>query len=57
MSYVMKLNNTEIAKTKYWSPDYFASLTNTSFPAEVPDNYVWQHEGYWLGWVPDTPST
>lgn len=53
MSYVLKLNNEEIAKTKYWSPDYFGSLTKTSYPKEVTQDYVWEDGDYWLGWIPD----
>ena len=62
MSYVLKQNNVEIIKTLNWSPRTYGNITGTSYPAQVTQDYVWEHEGYWLGWendplpIPPTPE-
>jgi hypothetical protein len=53
MSYVLKKNNVELIKTLNWSPRTYGNVTGTSYPAEVTQDYVWENEGYWLGWIPD----
>ena len=54
MSYVLKQNNIEVIKTLNWSPRTYGNITGTSYPAQVTQDYVWEHEGYWLGWEDDT---
>lgn len=60
MSYVLKQNNVEVIKTLNWSPRTYGNITGTSYPAQVTQNYIWEHEGYWLGWednpVPTPPT-
>lgn len=53
MSYVLKQNNVEIIKTLNWSPRTYGNITGTSYPAEITQDYIWEHEGYWLGWEDD----
>lgn len=53
MSYVLHKNNQEIARYSEWSPVNFSQLTNTSYPAEVNQDYVWENDDYWLGWEDD----
>lgn len=53
MSYVLKKNNTEIAISLSWNPKLFGNKTMTSYPAIVSKSYVWEQDGYWLGWVED----
>lgn len=53
MSFVLLKNNEQVTTSKYWNPVVFGNLTNTSFPLEVNQEYVWENDGYWLGWIPD----
>lgn len=53
MSFILKENNEQIGISGNWNPNLFGLLTNTSFPVEVSQDYVWEHEDYWLGWVED----
>lgn len=56
MSFVLKQNNEKLAISGGWNPSLFSRHTNTSFPTEVKQDYVWENDGYWLGWIPD-PET
>jgi len=53
MSFILKKDNKQIAISGGWHPLLFGDLLNTSFPKEVPQDYVWENEGYWLGWIAD----
>jgi len=53
MSFILKLNNEVIAKTKNWNPQSYANFTHTSYPSNVDQSYVWEQDGYWLGWEDD----
>lgn len=53
MSWVLKENNVEVIKTLNWNPRTFGKITNTSYPDEVAQDYVWENEEYWLGWLDD----
>lgn len=53
MSFVLKKNDNVLIKTKEWVASSFSAETNTSYPAEVTQEYVWQNGEYWLGWIPD----
>ena len=53
MSYILKQNNVQLAISGGWNPNLFAKLTGTSYPAQVTQDYVWENEGYWLGWEDD----
>lgn len=53
MAYVLKKNETIVADSKIWNPILFGDLTNTSFPKSVTQDFVWEQDGYWLGWIPD----
>ncbi len=53
MSYQLKHNGTIIIEANGWDPELFGYYTGTSYPKHVGDNYIWEHEGYWLGWIPD----
>jgi hypothetical protein len=53
MSYILKQNNVEVARTKAWAPSTFAALTGTSYPRTVDQSYVWENDIYWLGWEDD----
>ena len=53
MSYILKHNNEQIAISGGWNPILFGTLTGTSFPKEVSQDYLWENEGYWLGWIAD----
>jgi len=60
MSYILKQNEIEIKKSQNWNPYLFGNYTGTSYPAEVTQDYVWENDGYWLGWEDDpvpTPPT
>jgi len=62
MSYVLKQNDKEIAKSSNWNPTLFGKFTQTSYPSEVEQSYVWEQDDYWLGWendpepIPPTPE-
>lgn len=62
MSYVLKLNDEQLASCPVWNPRLFGDLSGASFPRQVPPDFVWEYEGYWLGWeedpvpVPPTPE-
>jgi hypothetical protein len=53
MSYILKQNNEEIAKSNNWNPALFGNITQTSYPKNVEQSYIWEHEDYWLGWEND----
>lgn len=53
MSYKLYKDNSEVASSATWSAGLFASFTRTSYPKEVTHEYVWEQDGYWLGWIPD----
>jgi hypothetical protein len=53
MSYILKQNNVQLAISGGWNPNLFGKLTGTSYPAQVTQDYIWEHEGYWLGWEDD----
>lgn len=53
MSFVLLQDNVEIIKTLNWSPSTYGKITSTSFPKEVTQDYIWENEGYWLGWIAD----
>ena len=53
MSFLLKQNNEQIAISSGWNPILFGNLTQTSYPAEVTQDYVWQDGDYWLGWISD----
>lgn len=53
MSFVLKQNDEQIAISGGWNPNLFGNLTGTSYPVQVTQDYVWENEGYWLGWIPD----
>ena len=57
MSFILKLNNEVIAKTKDWNPQSYANFTQTSYPSEVEQSYVWEQDDYWLGWENDPEPT
>lgn len=60
MSYILKQNNVVLVKSLNWNPSAYAKETSTSYPKSVTQDYIWEHEGYWLGWEDDpvpTPST
>jgi hypothetical protein len=60
MSFVLKENNVQLAISGGWNPNLFGKLTGTSYPAEVTQDYIWEHDDYWLGWEDDplpTPPT
>lgn len=53
MSFVLLKNNEQVTTSKFWNPVVFGNLTNTSFPLEITEDYIWENDGYWLGWIPD----
>jgi hypothetical protein len=53
MAYILKLNGSVITSLGSWQPEIFGKITRTSYPSEVKQSYVWEHDGYWLGWVDD----
>lgn len=53
MSFVLKQNGTQVAVSGSWNPTLFANKTNTSFPAQVDNNFVWIEGEYDLRWVDD----
>lgn len=53
MSYILKHNDKVIIEVHGWDPELFGYYTGTSFPKYVDDNYIWEQDSYWLGWVPD----
>lgn len=53
MSYVLKKNGVELARTMNWRASAFAGHTETSFPEEVTQEYIWQQDEYTLAWVDD----
>ena len=53
MSYILKKNGNQIAISGGWNPILFSNITETSFPKSVTQDYVWEQDGYWLGWIPD----
>jgi len=57
MSYILKQGNKEIAKSNSWQPVVFGKITQTSYPTNVDQSYVWEHEDYWLGWENDPEPT
>lgn len=57
MSFILKQNNTQLAISGGWNPNLFGNLTGTSYPAKVSQDYVWEQDGYWLGWVADPEPT
>lgn len=57
MSFILKQNNEQIAISGGWNPNLFGNLTGTSYPKTVTQDYIWEHEGYWLGWIPDPEPT
>ncbi len=60
MSYILKQHNIQLAISGGWNPNLFGNLTGTSYPAQVTQDYIWEHEEYWLGWEDDpipTPPT
>lgn len=56
MSYVLTLNGAEIARSRGWTPRLFGELTGTSFPAQIPDGWVWGQDGWTLAWEVDPPA-
>jgi hypothetical protein len=57
MSFILKLKNEELAKSSNWNPTLFGNITQTSYPTNVEQSYVWDHEDYWLGWEDDPEPT
>ena len=55
MSFVLRLNGTVIASAISWNPVMFGKLTDTSFPREVDQTYVWTNGGHVLVWEVDPP--
>jgi hypothetical protein len=53
MAYILTKDKVEIADSKIWNSQLFGDLLNTSFPKEISQDYVWENEGYWLGWITD----
>jgi len=53
MSYVLKKNNEQLAISGGWNPSMFGKHTGTSYPKQVTQDYIWEQDDYWLGWVPD----
>jgi hypothetical protein len=53
MSFILKQNRNVILSTKSWSPESYSKFTNTSYPAQVDNTYIWEQDGYWLGWEDD----
>jgi len=53
MSFILKQNNVQLAISGGWNPNLFGNLTGTSYPKTVTQDYIWKHEGYWLGWEDD----
>lgn len=53
MSFILKQNNVQLAMSGGWNPNLFGKITGTSYPAKVSQDYVWEQDGYWLGWVAD----
>ena len=53
MSYVLKQNNVQLTLSNSWNPNLFGRITGTSYPAEVSQDYIWEQDGYWLGWIAD----
>lgn len=53
MSYVLKLNGVEVARTGSWFPERFSRITGTSYPETIPDGWTWEHDGYVLQWEVD----
>jgi hypothetical protein len=56
MSYVLKQSNNQVAVSGAWNPVLFAKHTGASFPAQVPQSYVWTENGFDLRWVDDPPA-
>lgn len=60
MSWILRHNGSSVVETGGFNGEIYAKHTGTSYPAEVPQDYVWEQDGYWLGWVDDpvpTPPT
>ena len=53
MAYSLKLNGSVITSSGSWQPEIFGKITRTSYPLNVDQSYVWEQDGYWLGWVDD----
>ena len=53
MSFILKQNNIQIADSKIWNSQLFGDLLSTSFPKEVTQDYIWENEEFWLGWIND----
>lgn len=53
MSFVLKKDGQELARYTVWSPNNFGLITNVSYPHSVTQDFVWEQDDYWLGWVPD----
>lgn len=56
MSYVLKNNGVQVAISGGWHPSLFGKITGTSYPAQVTQDYIWEHDDYWLGWEDDPAS-
>ncbi len=55
MSFKLLKAGVEVASNPTWSATVFGRVVNTSFPKEVSQDYVWESDDYWLGWV-DSPE-
>lgn len=55
MSYVLKKDGLEIARSGGWNPLLFGKHTGTSFADAVPDGWTWAQDGYLLAWEIDPP--
>lgn len=53
MSYRLMKDNLQVTISGVWNPELFSTFTGTSFPASISNDFIWEHEGYWLGWVDD----
>lgn len=56
MSFILKLNDEQVAISGGWNAALFGEKTNTSFPASVDQTYIWEHDGFNLRWVDDPPA-
>ena len=57
MSYILNQHNVQLAISSSWNPNLFGKITGTSYPAKVTQDYVWEQDGYWLGWIADPEPT
>jgi len=57
MSYILKINGVEEAKSNYWNASLFSRITGTSFPRQVEQSFIWESGEYWLGWEDDIEPT